>query len=180
MKLLLTNDKININFTSLIEKIDRQQNIRHIIEMSPLQFAIDKSQDKIIQLFLSQEFFKESEKIDINKESIESIESIIGKEIEIYKKTPLYMSIEKQNINAVKLLLARTDINVNKQSFHILDNNQIQAKAPLHLAVEIEDLEVIKLLLKKKEIDIEIEDCQGKKPIDYSKNDEIKRLLSQF
>ena len=177
MKLLLTNDKININFTSLIEKIDRQQNIRHIIEMSPLQFAIDKSQDKIIQLFLSQEFFKELKKIDMNKESIESI---IGKEIEIYKKTPLYMSIEKQNINAVKLLLARTDINVNKQSFHILDNNQIQAKAPLHLAVEIEDLEVIKLLLKKKEIDIEIEDCQGKKPIDYSKNDEIKRLLSQF
>ena len=145
--------------------------------MSPLQFAIDKSQDKIIQLFLSQEFFKELKKIDMNKESIESI---IGKEIEIYKKTPLYMSIEKQNINAVKLLLARTDINVNKQSFHILDNNQIQAKAPLHLAVEIEDLEVIKLLLKKKEIDIEIEDCQGKKPIDYSKNDEIKRLLSQF
>lgn len=171
------NDKIDINCTNIIEKYDEEQNKRQIIEMSPLQFAIDKSQDKIIQLFLSQEFFKELKKIDMNKESIESI---IGKEIEIYKKTPLYMSIEKQNINAVKLLLARTDINVNKQSFHILDNNQIQAKAPLHLAVEIEDLEVIKLLLKKKEIDIEIEDCQGKKPIDYSKNDEIKRLLSQF
>ena len=169
--------KLILILQAWLKKIDRQQNIRHIIEMSPLQFAIDKSQDKIIQLFLSQEFFKESEKIDINKESIESI---IGKEIEIYEKTTLYMSVEKQNIKTVKLLMARTDINVNKQSFHFFGNNQIQAKTALHLAVEIEDLEIIKLLLKKKEIDIEIEDCQGKKPIDYSKNAEIKRLLSQF
>ena len=176
MKLLLTNDKIDINITSLIEKFDKKQNERQIIEVTPLQFAIDSNQEIIIQLFLSQEFFKESEKIDINKGSIESI---IGKEIEIYAKTPLCISIEKRNINAVKLLLGRTDINVNKQSFHFLGSNQIQAKTALHLAVEIEDLEVIKLLLQKKEIDIEIEDCQGKKPIDYAKNDEIKQLLSQ-
>ncbi len=36
---------------------------------------------------------------------------------------------------------------------------------------------IIKLLLEKKEIDINIEDSQGKKPIDYSKNIEIKQLL---
>lgn len=103
-----------------------------------MQSANDKNQDKIIQLFPSQEFFNEYQKININKGSIESI---FGKEIEIYEKTTLYMSVEKQNIKTVKLLMARTDINVNKQSFHFLGNNQIQAKTALHLAVEIEDLE---------------------------------------
>lgn len=48
----------------------------------------------------------------------------------------------------------------------------------LHLASQRRNLEIIKLLLEKKEIDIHIEDYHGKKPIDYSTNDEIKRLLS--
>jgi len=160
----------------MTEKFNKMENKRQILEISPLHCSIDKNQDKIIQLFLSQEFFNESKKIDINKRSIDSI---TGKEIEIYEKTPLYFSIEKQNIKAVQLLLARTDIDVNKQSYHFLGNNQIQSKTALHLAVEIENLEIIKLLLQKKEIDIAIEDCQGKTPIEYSKNGEIKRLLSQ-
>lgn len=41
----------------------------------------------------------------------------------------------------------------------------------------MENLKIIKLLLEKKEIDINIEDGQGKKPIDYSENIEIKHLL---
>ena len=49
----------------------------------------------------------------------------------------------------------------------------------LHLAAEIGNLEIIKLLLEKKEIDINIEDSHGRKPIDYSKNNEIKQLLSK-
>lgn len=51
-------------------------------------------------------------------------------------------------------------------------------KTILHLAVEINNLEIIKLLLGMKEIDINIEDSEGKKPIDYAKNDVIKKLLS--
>ena len=49
----------------------------------------------------------------------------------------------------------------------------------LHLAAEIGNLEIIKLLLEKKEIDINIEDSHGRKPIDYSINNEIKQLLSK-
>ena len=36
---------------------------------------------------------------------------------------------------------------------------------------------IIKLLLMNKKIDIYKEDSHGKKPIDYSNNDEIKQLL---
>ena len=39
--------------------------------------------------------------------------------------------------------------------------------------------EWIELLLNNKEIDINIEDDQGKKPIDYTNNDKIKKLLNQ-
>ena len=50
----------------------------------------------------------------------------------------------------------------------------------MHLATQINNAEIVKLLLEKKEIDINIEDSQGKKPIDYAKNDEIKQFLSQW
>ena len=46
----------------------------------------------------------------------------------------------------------------------------------MHLAVEKGYLE-IKLLLKNKKIDVQIEDDQGRKPIDYTTNNEIQKLL---
>ena len=52
-------------------------------------------------------------------------------------------------------------------------------KAVLHLASQMENIEIIKLLLKKEGININIEDIQGKKPIEYSENHEIKKLLSK-
>ena len=138
--------------------------------MTALQFAVDINQEKIINLFLSAFRLK----FDINAKSIEAV---IRNEIEIFERTPLYMSIEKKNINLIKLLLKSEDINVNEKSYHFSNNSQIHAKTALHLAAEIGDLEIIKLLLEKKEIDINIEDSQGKKPIDYSNNIEIKQLL---
>ena len=107
------------------------------------------------------------------------MKAIIDEEIEIFEQTALYMSIEKQNINAIKSLLARPDLDINEKSFHIKGNNQVEQKAALHLAAEIGNLEIIRLLLEKKDIDINIEDDQGKKPIDYSENHEIKQLLSK-
>ena len=47
----------------------------------------------------------------------------------------------------------------------------------MHLAVKKNNLEVIQLLLKNEEININIKDKQGKKPIDYTKNNKIKKLL---
>ena len=64
--------------------------------------------------------------------------------------------------------------------FKIIFFNGIQnQKTALHHAVEINNIEIVKLLLQKKGIDINILDSQGKKPIDYSVNDEIRQLLSQ-
>ena len=143
--------------------------------MNALQVAVDNSQDKIINLFLSKKLCNSSRKIDLNTRSVEAV---IKNEIEIFEKTLLFMSIEKRNLNTIKLLLARTDINVNEQSFHIQGNNPIEVKTALHLAAEKNDIEIIKLLLERKDIDINITDGQGKKPIDYSNNFEIRQLLS--
>ena len=176
VKLLLTNEKININVLCKSEKHEIIQGKKEIIELSPLLFAIDHNKYEIIQLFLSNEFIKISETIDINSRSMKAI---FGNEIEIFEQTALYMSIEKQNINAIKSLLGRPDIDINEKSFHLSGNNQMEEKAALHLAVEIGNLEIIKLLLEKKEIDINIEDSQGKRPIDYSEDQEIKQILSK-
>ena len=91
------------------------------------------------------------------------MKTILSNEIEIVEQTTLYMSIEKQNINAIKSLLARPDINIKEKSFHLSGNNQMEEKAALNLAVEIGKPEIITLLLEKKEIDINIEDSLGKK-----------------
>ena len=50
-------------------------------------------------------------------------------------------------------------------------------KTVLHLATQIGNAEIVKLLLGMKGIDINIEDSQMKKPIDYTKNDAIKQLF---
>ncbi|KAK8845712.1 hypothetical protein M9Y10_020630 [Tritrichomonas musculus] len=172
VKLLLANGKLNIDVLYKSEN----QNKKEIIQLSPLLFAIDHNQIEIIQLFLSNEFINISGKIGINDRSKKTIS---GNGIEIFEQTALYMSIEKQNINAIKLLLARPDIDINEKSFHLSGNNQMEEKTALHLAVEIGNPEIIKLLLDKKDIDINIEDSHGKKPIDYSENHEIKQLLSK-
>ena len=67
------------------------------------------------------------------------------------------MLIEKQNINVIKSLLARTDTDTSEMSL------LPEQKSALNLAVEIGNFEIIKLLIEKKEIDIYIEDSQGKK-----------------
>ena len=174
VKLLLTNNKLDINLQCRIEKSIEKK--RTIIEMSPLQFAIDNNQDKIVKLLLSQENQSRIDMKDINKRSIKVT---IENEIEVFERTALYISIEKKNADAIKALLSRAEIDVNEKSYHQLGNKPIEERAALHLAVEIGDLEIIKLLLEKKDIDINIEDSKNRKPLDYSSNDEIIKLLSQ-
>ena len=59
------------------------------------------------------------------------------------------------------------------------NENTIVLKAALHLASEKGNIKIIKLLLINEAIDINIEDDQGRRPIDYSENDDIIQLLSQ-
>ena len=69
-----------------------------------------------------------------------------------------------------------TNENVNVNVLNIEgDENKIAA---LHIAVMNGNVEIIKLLLGKKDININIEDSQGKKPIDYTNDPEIINLLS--
>ena len=42
-------------------------------------------------------------------------------------------------------------------------------RTPLHIAADMDNISIIKLLLEKKDIDINLEDLNGKKPVDYSK-----------
>ena len=169
------NDKLDINSTFIMENIEKAFGgyikARILVKMTPLQFAIDNNLNNIIELYLSKD-----KKIDIN---CRSIKYIISKTIEVFEKTPLYMSIEKRNINAIDALLLRTDINVNEKSFHYSSCQPIHSETALHLAAQQGDIEIIKRLLREKNIDINIEDEQGKKPIDYSKNDEIRKLFLQ-
>ena len=91
----------------------------------------------------------------------------------IFHKTALYLAVEKENIKIIKLLLSNNKIDVN-----IINKSNKDEKSALHLAVQKESVEITKSLLSFKNIDINIKDNQGKKPIDYAKNDEIIQLLS--
>ena len=50
-------------------------------------------------------------------------------------------------------------------------------QTPLHLSVKKGCLEIIKLLLENKKINIQAKDDQGRKPIYYANDNEIKKLL---
>ena len=173
VKVLLTNDKIDINilksesFGKKFIKSDKK-----IIKSNMLYYAILNNKNKALKLFLSE---CKNNKIDL---SAKLFEAIIGKEIEIIEKPPLYIAVENKNIEAVQLLILNKHINVNEKSYHFIGNARIEERTPLHLAVENGYIEIIKLLLECKEIDINIEDEQAKKPIDYASNDEIKQLLN--
>ena len=173
VKVLLTNDKIDINILKS-ESFGKQfiKSDKKIIKSNMLYYAILNNKNKALKLFLSE---CKNNKIDL---SAKLFEAIIGKEIEINEKTPLYIAVENRNVEAVQLLILNKHINVNEKSYHFIGNARIEERTPLHLAVENGYIEIIKLLLECKEIDINIEDEQGKKPFDYVPNDEIKQLLN--
>lgn len=72
------------------------------------------------------------------------------------EKTLLYIAIEKNDIDLVKLLLAREDINANiltnSRSSSYFDEND--KETPLFLAVKTKNLEVVQMLLAHPKIDV--------------------------
>ena len=146
--------------------------IEKIIKSNPIYHSIINKKNKIIKFFLTE--IKNIPKLNLNEKFLEAT---IQDEIDVFEKTPLYIAVENKNIEAIQLLLSLGEINVNEKSFYFHGNNQIQEKTPLHLAVEKEYIEIIKILLENKNIDVDIEDEQGKKPIDYTSNNEIIKML---
>ena len=84
------------------------------------------------------------------------------------------------HLNSVAIILSPTWNFILYMQKIVISRKYIQKfnKTALHIAVQQGDIEIIKLLLRVKNIDINIEDEQGKKTIDYSKNDEIRKLFS--
>lgn len=163
-----------------------------IKEETPLQLVFKTNKIKFFPLILEYEnrfinhpvytfqsfgiIRRSSSPIKINDKSIEGK---IGEEIEFIEKTPLYSAVENKSIEAVQFLLKRPEININEKCFLYMGNNQTQSKTALHLAVEKGYKDIIKLLMENKNTDANVEDEQGKKPIDYTTNNEIKQMLNK-
>ena len=170
IKLLLTNDNIEIN----IIKTDSSKNGRkRIIKSNIYYYSILNKKNKVVKFLISE--IKSIPKLNLNDNFFETT---ILNEIDAFEKTSLYVAVENKNIEAIQLLLSISEINVNEKSFFFYGNYRTHEKTPLHLAVEKEYIEIIKILLEHKSIDVNVEDEKGKKPIDYTSNNEILKLLN--
>lgn len=86
-----------------------------------------------------------------------------------FYKTPLCFAVQNENIEIIKLLLSRDDINIDEKNLiprnkRFVDHQQQQKneiikinKTALYIAAENGNLEIIKLLLEKKGGDFESE-----------------------
>ena len=67
-----------------------------------------------------------------------------------------------------------------KITFKIIFLYENHTSTPLHLAVQREYIDIIKLILQNKDVNVDIEDDQGKKPIDYTTNSQIIQLFNHW
>ena len=73
-----------------------------------------------------------------------------------FNETPIYLAIEKENIDIVKLLLSNENIDVNKKNIFYLTqcSSDIKIEIPtIYLATQKENYEIVKLLLMNDKID---------------------------
>ncbi|KAK8897751.1 hypothetical protein M9Y10_015716 [Tritrichomonas musculus] len=156
-------------------------------EKNALCIAIENGIIDTVQLLI------EHPAIDVNIKSLEkSFHYSCGNEFDekrLINLTPLYLAIQKNNIQVVQLLIAHKKIDINaKSTFYSckfkeieLSDEQIVDKeeTALHCAVSNGNLDIIKLLLKHKNIDINDIDKQGKKAIELTNNNEIISLFDE-
>ena len=89
-----------------------------------------------------------NEVVEIRKELDSNIYTL-----KIKNMTALHVAIEKENIEIIKLLLTRKDIDVNCLAI-IFKGPKLHQKTALHIAVENENAEIVKLLLSNQNIDV--------------------------
>lgn len=122
--------------------------------------AISNSNTEMIKFLISKPYIDVNGIIKVNKE----------------KKTPLFIAIEKEDIEVTNILLSDPNININKGIgssiivpiilsiffpflfliivFFLNYNISGKKKTPLELAIEIGNIEIIKILLSHPEIEI--------------------------
>lgn len=64
---------------------------------------------------------------------------------EIFERTTLFSTIEKRNIDTIKVILLRKDIKINKKSVYFSSYCKIDDKTALYLDVDNDDLLLSKL-----------------------------------
>lgn len=94
-------------------------------------------------------------------------------------ETALYLAVKKNNVKIVKLLLSHSYIDVNILNIHYIKKNGPYMQTALHLAVQQQNVDIIKLLLDCENIDTEVNDENGKKPIDYATDEKILLLFKK-
>lgn len=177
--LLLSHKNINVNAKYILnmEYKNSYKSIHNYCkeEWPLLNFVIAKLQNTNIN---QKQFFDAlifHPKIDVNSICFteKSEISFIHEE-----KTPLYQSIEQQNIEFINSLLSNQNIDVNLQSILKYNKNQQIKRTSLHLAVLITNIIVVKSLLNCKNINVNITDENGKKPIQLTNNNDLIKLFS--
>lgn len=175
VELLLQHPKIDIN-TKLIfiseynddddecyDDYDDFTNLKYV-ETPALNLAVRKENLRIVQLLLSKN------DIDVNSKNISIIyEKDINDDFNIQTErleyTALNNAILNKNIEIIKLLLSRNDIDVNSLQIRYFssDNNEneniwdeLTIETALSVAVKNNLPEIVELLLSKSDIDVNI------------------------
>lgn len=138
MKLLLSQNKINVNAKSI------QKNSEGYIEQTPLLAAIFHENDEAVQLLLS------NDKINVNSVQFNYVEE---KKLTI-KKSCLDMAVSNQNVSIVKLLLNHKKIDVNSCLTLEIDNTLKHSRPILFTAIEYGNKEIFQLLLNRNDINV--------------------------
>ena len=173
MKLLLSQENANINQklkinTKKVAALHIQKKTHYIVKML-LHAAIEAGNLKIAKVCLDRP------EIDVDipflvKRNYGEIEEQIS---------PLYLAVSSCNIDIYELLLNQQKIDVKvisiiKPSYYRREKIN---RTALYAAVQNKKTEIIKLLLQQKKIDVNVVDENSKKPIDYSGEEEIKKLF---
>ena len=125
-----------------------------MVEMSPLNYAIEIGNNEIVKLLLA------NEKIDVNSLSKYSMTSHDGN---YNLMSPLHAAVEKENFEITQLLLNNksTDVNLMNISLSIdPDENgkciQRRDRTALHIAIEKENIKLVELLLSSEKVDVNL------------------------
>ena len=174
VKLLLSSIDFDVNCTLINEEIKETNQgsyNRRLNETAVLQLAIENANIDIIQLLLSHE------SIDVNLKSKDIYESkseakekdFSSSSSNINEKPPLFLAVERNRNDIVKLLIEQSNIDINSI---FLQNNASSSSSPtfktvsssykvemtsIYLAVKNENVEIIKTLLSHPDIDVNIE-----------------------
>ncbi len=182
--LSFSEKKVKLNYKVLEIALNHSEDINYVNlkGVNALLLSIDRKDIELINFLLNKGLnvnLKDSDNqnglsLAVEKEYYkkEIVELLIKKGIDINNKdnegcTPIFYAINSGNIEAVETLIGKgIDINIS-------NNN---GETPLIIASDNNNVEMVKFLLKNG-ANKDLKDNEGSKAIDYTDNEEIKKLL---